>query len=95
MFAPVDIDDAAPPPIPISILPDANLVGTLQNPIVPGPAFSAPITAPTFPDSVSAPPVIFTSDQGDAPSPVPPSTIGVDIGQPTTPQDTSSTPVTP
>jgi hypothetical protein len=83
------------PPVPISSLPDANLVGTLQNPIQPGPAFSVPVTIPSFPGSASAPPVIFTSDPGDAPSPVPPSTIGVDIGQPPPPQGTSSAPVAP
>ena len=35
------------PPIPISMLPDASLVGTLQNPIRPGPAFSVPVTVPS------------------------------------------------
>ena len=83
------------PPIPISLLPDASLVGTLANPIAPGPAFSIPISVPTIPDSGSPPPVIFTSDPGSATSPVPPSTIGVDIGQTTPTQESSSTPVTP
>ena len=83
------------PPIPISLLPDADLVGTLRNPVAPGPAFSAPVVVPTVPDQGGAPPVIFTSDPGDAASPVPPSTIGVDIGQTPPPQQTSSAPVTP
>ena len=80
------------PPIPINLLPDANLVGTLRNPIAPGPSFSIPISVPIVPDA-GAPPVILTSD--DAPSPVPPSTIGADIGQTPPPQQTSSSPVTP
>jgi hypothetical protein len=80
------------PPIPISLLPDASLVGTLANPIAPGPAFSIPISVPTIPDAGSPPPIIFTTDPGSAPSPVPPSTIGVDIGQT---QGSSSNPVTP
>jgi len=79
------------PPIPISMLPDASLVGTLRNPITPGPSFTAPIVVPPIPDT-GAPPVIFTSDPGDGPSPVPPSTIGVDIGQ-QPPQGSSSSPV--
>lgn len=83
------------PPVPISFLPDADLVGTLRNPVQPGPSFSAPVTVPTVPDQAGAPPVIFTSDPGDAASPVPPSTIGVDIGQTPPPQQSSSTPVTP
>ena len=83
------------PPIPISLLPDASLVGTLSNPIAPGPSFSVPSSVPSVPDTGSPPPVIFTSDPGSAPSPVPPSTIGVDIGQTPPPQESSSTPVTP
>jgi hypothetical protein len=81
------------PPIPISLLPDASLVGTLANPIAPGPAFSVPISVPSIPDTSGPPPVIFTSDPGSGTSPVPPSTIGVDIATPT--QQSSSTPVTP
>jgi hypothetical protein len=77
------------------MLPDASLVGTLQNSIRPGPAFSVPVTVPSVPGSGSGPPVIFTSDPGDSASPVPPSTIGVDIGQPPPPQGTSSAPVAP
>ena len=82
------------PPIPISMLPDASLVGTLQNPIRPGPAFSVPVTVPSVPGSPTAGPVVFTSDPGDAP-PAPPSTIGVNIGQLPPPQGTSSVPVAP
>jgi hypothetical protein len=82
------------PPIPISLLPDASLVGTLANPIAPGPSFSVPISVPTVPDTGGSPPVILTSDPGSGTSPVPPSTIGVDIGQTPT-QQSSSTPVTP
>src|SRR5262249_11374 len=73
------------PPVPINMLPDANLVGTLRNPIAPGPAFSVPVVVPGLP---TAPPVILVGDPGNAPSPVPPSTIGVDIGQPPPPQAT-------
>jgi FecR protein len=82
------------PPIPISMLPDANLVGTLRNPIQPGPAFSVPVVAPSA-GLPSGPPVVFVGDPGNAPSPVPPSTIGVDIGQPTPTQGTASAPASP
>jgi hypothetical protein len=81
------------PPIPISMLPDANLVGTLQNPIRPGPAFSVPVTVPSVPGSPAPGPVVFTSDPGDAP-PAPPSTIGANIGNLPS-QGTSSVPVAP
>jgi hypothetical protein len=81
------------PPVPISMLPDANLVGTLQNPIRPGPAFSVPVTVPSVPSSPTPGPVVFSSDPGDAP-PAPPSTIGVNIGNLPS-QGTSSVPVTP
>jgi hypothetical protein len=81
------------PPIPISMLPDANLVGTLQNPIRPGPAFSVPVTVPSVPGTPAPGPVVFTSDPGDAP-PAPPSTIGVNIGNLPS-QGSSSVPVTP
>lgn len=77
------------PPIPIASLPDAGLVGTLQNPIPPGPSFSGPVVVPSVPDAGAPPPVVFTSDPG-VPSPVPPSTIGVDIGLP--PQQQPSSP---
>jgi hypothetical protein len=73
------------------MLPDANLVGTLQNPIRPGPAFSVPVTVPSVPGSSAPGPVVFTS--GDAP-PAPPSTIGVNIGNLPS-QGTSSVPVAP
>ena len=79
------------PPVPISMLPDANLVGTLQNPIRPGPAFSVPVTVPSVPSSSTPAPVAFTSDPGDAPA-APPSTIGVNIGNLPPPQSTSSNP---
>ena len=82
------------PPIPIAMLPDASLVGTLRNPITPGPAFSAPVSVPAVPTPGGAPPVVFTSDSSEA-SPVPPSTIGADIGQTPTSQPSSSVPVTP
>jgi FecR protein len=75
------------PPVPINMLPDANLVGTLRNPIAPGPAFSVPVVVPGLP---TGPPVVLVGD--NAPSPVPPSTIGVDIGQPPPPQATPSAP---
>jgi len=81
------------PPIPISMLPDANLVGTLQNPIRPGPAFSVPVTVPSVPGSPAPGPVVFSSDPGDAP-PAPPSTIGANIGNLPS-QGTSSVPVAP
>jgi FecR protein len=81
------------PPIPISLLPDASLVGTLFNPITPGASFTAPISVPSIPDAGGAPPVIFTSE--DAPSPVPPSTIGVDIGQLPPSQQSASNPPNP
>jgi hypothetical protein len=84
------------PPFPISNLPDANLVGTLQNPIRPGPAFSAPVTVPSLGDlpglAAGPPAVVFTSDPGSTLSPLPPSTIGQDVGQ-TPLQQTSSSPV--
>lgn len=77
------------PPVPINMLPDANLVGTLRNPIAPGPAFSVPVVVPGLP---TGPPVVLVGDPGSAPSPVPPSTIGADIGQPPPPQATPSSP---
>jgi len=80
------------PPVPINMLPDASLVGTLRNPIAPGPAFSAPVSIPLIPGP-STSPVILTSDPGAGPNPAPPSTIGVDIGQPP-PQQTPSLPAT-
>jgi hypothetical protein len=77
------------PPVPISRLADANLVGTMTNPVQPGPAFSSPVTVPNIADlpglNAGAPPVVFTSDPGDTLSPAPPSTIGQDIGQPQAP----------
>ena len=39
------------PPIPISLLPDASLVGTLQNPIVPGPPSVTPSSSLPSPTS--------------------------------------------
>ena len=82
------------PPVPISMLPDANLVGTLQNPIRPGPAFSVPVTVPSVPSSSTPAPVAFSSDPGSAAS-APPSTIGVNIGNLPPAQSTSSNPVVP
>jgi hypothetical protein len=73
------------PPRPISMLPDANLVGTMFNPRPPGPAFTAPVSIPTnLPGVTGAPPVVFTSGPGDSTTGGP-STIGRDIGlQPAT-----------
>jgi hypothetical protein len=84
--------DGCSPPVPISSLPDANLIGTLLNPRPPGPAFFRPVTVPTvvLPGSGS-PPVVFTSDPGSD-TPAPPSTIGQDLGQRQLP---GSSPVTP
>jgi len=77
------------PPVPISSLPDASLVGTLQNPTPPGPAFSAPVTLPSIPDEPVAQPVVFI---GEPISAAPPSTIGQDIGQLPPPQQAASSP---
>jgi hypothetical protein len=81
------------PPVPIASLPDAGLIGTLQNPRSPGPAFSAPVSVPSIPEPGVAP-VVFTSDPADTLSPAPPSTIGADIGQ-TPPQQAPTSPVNP
>ena len=59
------------PPIPISLLPDASLVGTLANPIPPGPSFSVPISVPTIPDAgarrpSSSPPIRACAESGAA-----------------------------
>jgi len=78
------------PPVPINMLPDANLVGTLRNPLSPGPAFSAPVVVPST-GLPTGPPVALVGDP-NAPSPLPPSTIGVDIGQPPPTQGTPSAP---
>jgi hypothetical protein len=80
-------------PVPIASLPDASLIGTLQNPRIPGPAFSAPVTVPNISNQDTATPVVFTSDPGTL-SPAPPSTIGQDIGQVPS-QEPSSTPAGP
>jgi len=87
------------PPVPISSLPDANLVGTPSNPRPPGPAFSGPVTVPSVGDlpglAANPAPVVFTSDPAETGSPLPPSTIGVNIGQTPPPQQPSSSPVSP
>jgi hypothetical protein len=45
------------PPVPISSLPDAALVGTLQNPIVPPPgAFNDPVSLPAIPPALTSAP---------------------------------------
>jgi len=80
------------PPVPISSLPDASLIGTLQNPRIPGAAFSQPVKVPSIPSPAGSS-VVFTADQGDT-TPTPPSTIGQDTGQPQ-PQPTPSSPATP
>jgi len=77
------------PPVPITSLPDANLIGTLQNPRPPGPAFSGPVTLPSIPDEPAGPPVVFISNPLSA---APPSTIGQDIGQLPPPQQAASSP---
>jgi hypothetical protein len=66
------------PPVSIRFLPDANLVGTLFNPIVPpSGAFNDPVVVPTnIPGLTAAPPsVINTGFQGGGDAP---STIGAD-----------------
>jgi hypothetical protein len=80
------------PPVPIASLPDAGLIGTLRNPRVPGPAFSAPVSVPSVPGDAGSP-VVFTSDPADTLSPAPPSTIGQDIGQLPPPQQAPTSPV--
>jgi hypothetical protein len=77
------------PPVPISSLPDASLIGTLQNPRPPGPAFDVPVTLPSIPDEPAGPPVVFISNPISA---APPSTIGQDIGQLPPPQQPASSP---
>ena len=70
------------PPVKIEDLDDPN-IGTSQNPIAPGPAFSEPVTVPPFfelPGIVTGPPVAF-SPLSDVPS-----TIGLDtLSRPTNP----------
>lgn len=57
------------PPVPIGSLPDAALVGTLQNPVVPPPgAFNDPVSLPIVPPSLTSTPttapVLSTGFQG-------------------------------
>jgi len=69
--------DACGPPVPIQSLPDADLIGTLRNPLAPGAAFTGPVTVPPFfelPGVASAPPTGFAQDTTDSPS-----SIGLDI----------------
>ncbi len=82
------------PPVPIGSLPDANLIGTLQNPRLPGPAFSGPVTVPSIPDEFAGPPVVFIPGFISNPpfSAAPPSTIGQDIGQLPPLQEPASSP---
>src|SRR5262249_7224082 len=75
--------------VPTSSLPDASLVGTLQTPTPPGPAFSAPVTPPSIPEEPIGPPVVFI---GEPLSAAPPSTIGQDIGQLPPSQQAASSP---
>ena len=72
-------------PVPIATLPDAALIGTLQNPIVPPPAaFNDPVTLPPYIPGLTStpPPPISTGFPGiNVNAPEPPSTVGADTLQ--------------
>jgi hypothetical protein len=72
-------------PVPLALLPDAGLIGTLRNPVVPpAGALNDPVTLPAFiPGLVGAPPpVIGTGFPGIGTlAPEPPSTLGQNLQQ--------------
>ncbi|HEV8437588.1 MAG TPA: FecR family protein [Methylomirabilota bacterium] len=72
------------PPIPNSALPDADRLGTLSNPVPPGPTFFGPVNVPSPGDipglAFGLPGVVFTSEPPVL-SPQLPSPLGQDIRQ--------------
>ena len=70
------------PPIPNSALPDFDRLGTLSNPLRPGPSFSGPVTVPSIGDipgfGGTTGGVVFTGGPLDGLSASPPSTLGPD-----------------
>lgn len=80
--------DACSAPLAFESLSPAerDTIGTLSNPVPPGPTFSGPVNVPAFIDVVnliSGPaPVLFTSVPSDGQNPTGgPSSIGLDISQ--------------
>jgi len=80
--------ESCAPPIPIELLPDADLVGTLLNPVAPGSPFFDPVTVPVNLPGLTEPPLTFTAG-GDGQSS--PSTIGANRP----PVQPASTPANP
>ena len=74
--------ESCSPPIPNSALPDFDRLGTLTNPIRPGPTFSGPVNVPSLQDipgfGANAGGVAFTGGPFDGLSAAPPSTLGQD-----------------
>ena len=68
------------PPIPNSALPDFDRLGSLSNPIRPGPTFSGPVTVPSIKDipglGAAGGGISFIGGPLDGLSPAQPSTLG-------------------
>ena len=81
------------PPVDFaSLSPDERAaIGTLNNPIPPGPTFSTPVSVPTVNIFGAPPSVQFSTSTITAPTVGGPSTIGANIGQPQPPPPTPAT----